>query len=92
MRLNPLAALMMGLTVSAGVHAASPLSALSQVGGNYFHATTGGFNAEIAAFDALTGTLWVSGVTGVDVLNITPGGLTFNSRIDLSSYGAINSI
>lgn len=92
MRLKPLAALMMGLSLSAAAHAASPLSALSQVGGTYFHSTTGGFNAEIAAFDALTSTLWVSGVTGVDVLNVTNTGLTFNSRIDLSGIGAINSI
>lgn len=92
MRLKPLAALMLGLTVSGGVYAASPLTALSQIGGTYFHATTGGFNAEIAAFDALTSTLWVSGVTGVDVLNVTHSGLTFNSRIDLTGVGAINSI
>ena len=92
MRLKPLAALMMGLTVPVAVQAASPLTALSQIGGTYFHSTTGGFNAEIAAFDALTNTLWISGVTGVDVLNVTSGGLTFNSRIDLSSFGAINSI
>jgi DNA-binding beta-propeller fold protein YncE len=92
MRLKPLAALMLGLAISGGVHAAAPLSALSQVGGTYFHSTTGGFNAEIAAFDALTSTLWVSGITGVDVLDVTASGLSFNSRIDLSSYGAINSI
>lgn len=92
MRLKPLAALMLGLTVSGGALAASPLTALSQIGGTYFHTTTGGFNAEIAAFDALTSTLWVTGVTGVDVLNVTNSGLTFNSRIDLSGVGAINSI
>lgn len=92
MRLKPLAALMLGLTVSGGALAASPLTALGQIGGTYFHTTTGGFNAEIAAFDALTSTLWVTGVTGVDVLNVTNSGLTFNSRIDLSGVGAINSI
>lgn len=72
--------------------AAGELTALSQVGGTYFHSTAGSFNSEIAAYDALTSTLWVSGVSGVDVLNVTSAGLSFNSRIDLSSYGAINSI
>ncbi len=70
----------------------SPLSALGQVGSTYAHSKSDGFNAEIAAYDALTSTLWVSGVSGVDVLNVTASGLSFNSRIDLSSYGAINSI
>lgn len=70
----------------------SPLSALGQVGGTYFHSTAGGFNAEIAAYDTLTRTLWVTGVTGVDVLNVTSSGLSFASRIDVSPYGAINSI
>lgn len=70
----------------------SPLTALSQVGGTYFHSATDGFNAEIAAYDANTRTLWVTGVTGVDVLNVTSSGLSFNSRIDLSAYGAINSV
>jgi DNA-binding beta-propeller fold protein YncE len=70
----------------------------TQVGGAYFHAGGGGvasstsFNAEIAAYDALTSTLWVSGVSGVDVLNVTSSGLTFNSRIDTSAFGHINSI
>ena len=71
---------------------ANTFAGLSQAGATYFHGTSGGFNAEIAAYDAQTRTLWVSGVTGVDVLNVTPAGLSFNSRIDLSSYGAINSI
>lgn len=70
----------------------SALSALGQVGSTYFHDTAGGFNAEIAAYDGLTRTLWVSGVTGVDVLNVTASGLSFASRIDLSPFGAINSI
>lgn len=71
---------------------ANTFAGLSQSGATYFHATSGGFNAEIAAYDAQTRTLWVSGVTGVDVLNVSAGGLSFNSRIDLSTFGAINSI
>jgi DNA-binding beta-propeller fold protein YncE len=89
------------LTLTAAVAAAfasttpamaSTFASMSQAGATYLHATSGGFNAEIAAYDAQTRTLWVSGVTGVDVLNVAPTGLSFNSRIDLSSFGAINSI
>lgn len=82
-----LASAFCGATASA-----NPLSLLGQVGSTYVHDRNGGFNAEIVAFDDLTSTLWVSGVTGVDVLNVTSSGLSFNSRIDLSAYGAINSI
>lgn len=71
---------------------ANTFASLSQLGATYFHNTAGGFNAEIAAYDTQTRTLWVSGITGVDVLNVTATGLSFNSRIDLASYGAINSI
>jgi hypothetical protein len=82
------------LTTAFGASATTvdPLAGLGQLGATYFHSTTSGFNAEIAAYDALTSTLWVTGVTGVDVLNVTSAGLTFNSRIDLSAYGSINSI
>jgi DNA-binding beta-propeller fold protein YncE len=89
------------LTLTAAVAAAfasttpamaSTFASMSQAGATYLHTTSGGFNAEIAAYDAQTRTLWVSGVTGVDVLNVAPTGLSFNSRIDLSSFGAINSI
>lgn len=71
---------------------AGTFSGLSQLGSTYFHSTASGFNAENAAYDALTSTLWVTGVSGVDVLNVTSAGLSFNSRIDVSAYGAINSI
>ena len=33
----------------------------------YSHAASGGFLAEIVSFNGSTGTLWVTGVTGVDV-------------------------
>ncbi len=36
-------------------------------GWTYSHAASGGFLAEIVSFDGSTGTLWVTGVTGVDV-------------------------
>jgi len=79
--------------------AAGPLDGLSQFGSTYFHSATAGstagssgFNAEIAAYDALTSTLWVTGISGVDVLNVTATGLSFSQRIDVSAYGSINSI
>lgn len=78
--------------------AANPLGSLSQFGATYLHSSavgsvgTNNFAAEIGAYDALTSTLWVTGISGVDVLNVTSRGLTFNSRIDVSSFGAINSV
>ncbi|MFT7721513.1 MAG: choice-of-anchor I family protein [Roseateles sp.] len=49
-----------------------------------------GFLSEIVAFDAVTKTLWVSGVTGVDVLDARTGAsLGF---IDTASWGSINSV
>lgn len=49
-----------------------------------------GYLAEIPAFDAVTNTLWVAGVKGVDVLDATTG--SFLQRIDTSAYGNINSV
>jgi len=79
--------------------AAGPLASLSQLGATFFHSTapggiagSAGFAAEIGAYDSLTSTLWVTGISGVDVLNVTSGGLTFNSRIDVSAFGAVNSV
>lgn len=91
-RTLPLTAALAAAFASTTPAMASTFAGLSQAGANYSHATSGGFNAEIAAYDAQTRTLWVSGVSGVDVLNVSPTGLSFNSRIDLSAYGAINSI
>ena len=70
---------------------ANTFAGLSQLGSTYFH-TAGGFNAEIPAYDPITRTLWVAGITGVDVLDVTPTGLSFNSRIDVSAFGSINSV
>lgn len=49
-----------------------------------------GYLSEIPAFDAVTNTLWVAGVKGVDVLNASTG--AFLQRIDTSAYGSINSV
>lgn len=58
----------------------------------YDHAATGvaGQKAEIVAFDALTDTLWVAGVKGVDVLSRSTGSLV--QHIDVSGFGTINSV
>jgi hypothetical protein len=50
----------------------------------------GGYLAEIPAYDAVTNTLWVAGVKGVDVLNAVTGNLV--QHIDTSAYGNINSV
>lgn len=52
--------------------------------------TTPGQVSEIPAFDAKTNTVWVAGVVGVDVLNAATGALI--EHIDLTAYGAINSV
>lgn len=49
-----------------------------------------GFNSEIPAYDAQTNTLWISGVTGIDVLDLATGGLV--TRIDTSQWGNVNSV
>ena len=49
-----------------------------------------GFLAEIPAFDASTNTVWVAGVTGVDVLNASNGSLL--QHIDTTGFGSINSV
>ncbi|MGP1717385.1 MAG: choice-of-anchor I family protein [Methylophilus sp.] len=49
-----------------------------------------GYLAEIPAYDAITNTIWVAGVKGVDVLNASTGSLV--QRIDTSAYGSINSV
>lgn len=54
------------------------------------HSATGGFLSEIVGFDAATSTLWVAGVSGVDVLNARTG--AFIDRIDVKAYGQINSV
>ena len=56
----------------------------------YNHSGTVGQVSEIAAFDRKTNTLWVAGVVGVDVLDADDGSLI--EHIDITSYGAINSV
>ena len=54
------------------------------------HGGTTGFLSEIVAHDKLNGQLWVSGVTGVDILNASNGSLV--GHIDISAFGSINSV
>lgn len=58
----------------------------------YSHINSGvaGQIAEISAYDAITNTIWVAGVVGVDVLNATNGSLV--QHINTSSFGSINSL
>jgi DNA-binding beta-propeller fold protein YncE len=51
---------------------------------------TTGQTSEIVAFDSATDTLWVAGITGVNVLNRSTGSLI--QRINTSSFGSINSV
>jgi DNA-binding beta-propeller fold protein YncE len=53
-------------------------------------AGSGGQTSEISAYDAITNTVWVAGVVGVDVLNATNGSLV--QHIDTSTFGLINSV
>lgn len=58
----------------------------------YSHANTGvtGQVSEITAYDDVTNTLWVAGVVGVDVLDMTTGSLL--QHINTSAFGSINSV
>lgn len=78
------------LSMSAA-HAATSSVTFSKMW-TYDHASTGvsGLLSEIPAYDQLTNTLWVAGVTGVDVLNAATGSLV--QHIDTRSYGSINSV
>ena len=92
MRLKPLPALLFGLVVSGVSHAASPIGSIN-FEWTVNHGATGfntGVTSEISAFDALTNTLWVAGVVGVDVLNVATGALV--QHIDTTAFGSLNSV
>jgi DNA-binding beta-propeller fold protein YncE len=71
--------------------AASPIESITKEW-TYSHALTGvaGQLSEISAYDAITNTIWVAGIVGVDVLNATNGSLV--QHIDTSAFGSINSV
>jgi hypothetical protein len=52
--------------------------------------STSGFLSEIVTYDKAQNQLWVSGVTGVDVLNASTGSRL--GHIDISSFGSVNSV
>jgi DNA-binding beta-propeller fold protein YncE len=86
MRFNPISSLLLGLLVSGTAHAAPAITF-----NKLWTAPAGADStAEIPAFDALSKTIWVAGVTGVDVLNAING--TLVQHIDTSAYGNINSV
>ncbi|MFD0928587.1 choice-of-anchor I family protein [Methylophilus glucosoxydans] len=81
--------LMIGLLVgSMGVAEAATSYQISKEW--TFSHSGSGYLSEIPAFDAMTNTLWVAGVKGVDVLNAATGSLV--QHIDTSSFGNINSV
>jgi len=47
-------------------------------------------SSEISAFDSTTNSIWVAGVTGVDILDLGTG--TKTGFIDTSSFGSVNSV
>lgn len=73
---------------SAPAWAASPVDDATRAW-SYSHASASGFLSEIVAFDSVNQQLWVSGVSGVDILNASTG--TFIDRIAITG-GAINSV
>ena len=81
--------------MAAALSAAVPASAASLIDGaskawTFQHSTSNGYLSEIVSFDSVTKTLWVAGVSGVDVLDAATG--TFLQRIDVTPFGAINSV
>lgn len=77
------------LTLHAGMaQAATPLDGATR-SWTYAHTGTGGFLSEIVAFDSVNQQLWVSGVSGVDILDAGTG--AFIDRIAITG-GAINSV
>jgi DNA-binding beta-propeller fold protein YncE len=85
-----------GLFLPVAAQAASPIGSLTKEW-TYSHSATAvsGLTSEIAAYDAITNTVWVAGVVGVDVLNATNGSLVqhinFNTPA-LGFSGSINSV
>ena len=53
----------------------------------YAHTT---ISSEISAFDSTTNSIWVAGVTGVDILDLATG--TKTGFIDITPFGNINSV
>ncbi len=70
--------------------AAAPLIGAKAYTYSHKQGETDRFLSEIVSFDSGTNTLWVAGVTGVDVLDAATG--AFKQRIDTTAFGSINSV
>lgn len=77
--------------IAAPAVAAEPALSFSKVWTFSHTGGAPGFESEIVAFESTTKSLWVAGVTGVDVIDVTSG-LRVGSRIDTTSFGSINSV
>jgi DNA-binding beta-propeller fold protein YncE len=77
------------LALSTGLATAALLDDVSK-SWTHQHSNAGGFLSEIVGFDSGSKTLWVAGVSGVDVLDAVTG--SFIERIDTTAYGSINSV
>ncbi|EXI64963.1 MAG: hypothetical protein AW08_03586 [Candidatus Accumulibacter adjunctus] len=88
-RLLPLS---LACAIVAPVLSLSALAAptLNSKAWTYAHDPANGYLSEIVAFDGASQTLWVAGVSGVDVLDARSGALV--QRIDTRAYGSINSV
>lgn len=86
---------LLAAAMAAALSAAVPASAASLIDGatkawTFQHGAGNGYLSEIVSFDSATKTLWVAGVSGVDVLDAATG--SFLQRIDVTPFGAINSV
>ncbi len=86
---------LLAAAMAAALSAALPASAASLIDGatkawTFQHTASDGYLSEIVSFDSATKTLWVAGVSGVDVLDAATG--SFLQRIDVTPFGAINSV
>ncbi|MFY7865990.1 choice-of-anchor I family protein [Roseateles sp.] len=91
MKFSKIATLVAAATalMASTVHAASALDGAKLAWSNK-HTGLSGFTSEVVSFDSLTKTLWVAGVSGVQVLDAKTGdALQF---INTSGFGSINSI
>lgn len=83
--------LAVGATLSTlAAHAGAGVLDSAALAWTHTHSSGSGYLSEILSFDAVRNELWVSGVSGVDVLNASTG--AFLSRIDVSAYGSVNSV
>lgn len=65
----------------------SPFTSISKT---WTYSHTSGVTSEISAYDSISNTIWVAGIVGVDVLDMSTGNLV--QHINTTSFGSINSI